>query len=132
MANNTGNNLEILMNKIEDFVSSKTVVGEAVKIGEVTLVPLVDVSVGVGAGGAENGAGGGALGAKITPSAVLSISNGSVNLVNIKNKDAVSKLIDMAPGIAAKLNFGSGFGKKDSKDTEEVKETVFEEKTIVE
>lgn len=60
MANNTGNNLEILMNKIEDFVSSKTVVGEAVKIGEVTLVPLVDVSVGVGAGGAENGAGGGA------------------------------------------------------------------------
>ena len=132
MANNTGNNLEILMNKIEDFVSSKTVVGEAVKVGEVTLVPLVDVSVGVGAGGAENGAGGGALGAKITPSAVLAISNGSVQLVNIKNQDAVSKLIDMAPGIAAKLNFGSGFGKKDSKDTEEVKETVFEEKTIVE
>ena len=132
MANNTGNNLEILMNKIEDFVSSKTVVGEAVKIGEVTLVPLVDVSVGVGAGGDENGAGGGALGAKITPSAVLAISNGSVQLVNIKNQDAVSKLIDMAPGIAAKLNFGSGFGKKDSKDTEEVKETVFEEKTIVE
>ena len=132
MANNTGNNLEILMNKIEDFVSSKTVVGEAVKIGEVTLVPLVDVSVGVGAGGAENGAGGGALGAKITPSAVLAISNGSVQLVNIKNQDAVSKLIDMAPGIAAKLNFGSGFGKKDSKDTEEVKETVFEEKTVVE
>ena len=132
MANNTGNNLEILMNKIEDFVSSKTVVGEAVKIGEVTLVPLVDVSVGVGAGGAENGAGGGALGAKITPSAVLAISNGSVQLVNIKNQDAVSTLIDMAPGIAAKLNFSSGFGKKDSKDTEEVKETVFEEKTIVE
>ena len=132
MANNTGNNLEILMNKIEDFVSSRTVVGEAVKIGEVTLVPLVDVSVGVGAGGAENGAGGGALGAKITPSAVLAISNGSVQLVNIKNQDAVSKLIDMAPGIAAKLNFSSGFGKKDSKDTEEVKETVFEEKTIVE
>ena len=132
MANNTGNNLEILMNKIEDFVSSKTVVGEAVKIGEVTLVTLVDVSVGVGAGGAENGAGGGALGAKITPSAVLAISNGSVQLVNIKNQDAVSKLIDMAPGIAAKLNFSSGFGKKDSKDTEEVKETVFEEKTIVE
>lgn len=132
MANNTGNNLEILMNKIEDFVSSKTVVGEAVKIGEVTLVPLVDVSVGVGAGGAENGAGGGALGAKITPSAVIAISNGSVQLVNIKNQDAVSKLIDMAPGIAAKLNFSSGFGKKDSKDTEEVKETVFEEKTIVE
>ena len=123
MANNTGNNLEILMNKIEDFVSSKTVVGEAVKIGEVTLVPLVDVSVGVGAGGAENGAGGGALGAKITPSAVLAISNGSVQLVNIKNQDAVSKLIDMAPGIAAKLNFSSGFGKNDCGIIEEAYDT---------
>ncbi len=130
MANNTVNNLEILMNKIEDFVSSKTVVGEALKVGDVTLIPLVDVSVGVGAGGAENGAGGGGLGAKITPSAVIAIVNGSVQLVNIKNQDAVSKLIDMAPGIAAKLNFGSAFGKKNSDDAKE--ETVFEEKTIVE
>lgn len=129
MANNTGNNLEILMNKIEDFVSSKTVVGEAVKVGEVTLIPLVDVSVGVGAGGAENGNGGGALGAKITPSAVIAIVNGSVQMVNIKNQDAVSKLIDMAPGIAAKLNFGSAFGKKDAG---EKKETVFEEETFFE
>ena len=114
MANNTGNNLEILMNKIEDFVSSKTVVGEAVKIGEVTLVPLVDVSVGVGAGGAENGAGGGALGAKITPSAVLAISNGSVQLVNIKNQDTITKILDMIPDVVDRFTSG-----KEEKMTEE-------------
>ena len=128
MASELGNNLEILMNKMEDFVSSKTVVGDPVTIGEVTLIPLVDVSVGVGSGSGTNGAGGGGLGAKITPSAVLAIADGRVQLVNIKNQDAVSKLVDMVPGIAAKLNFGSAFGKK--KDEEEPVE--FEEKTVVE
>ena len=129
MENGIGNNLEILMDQMDNFVSSKTVVGEPVVVGEVTLIPLVDVSVGVGAGGANNGAGGGGLGAKIMPSAVIAISNGTVQLVNIKNQDAVSKLIDMAPGIAAKLNFGSAFGKKEEKEEKTVK---FEEKTVVE
>ena len=130
MANEVGNNLEILMDKMENFVSSKTVVGEPVKVGDVTLIPLVDVSVGIGAGGANNGGGGGGLGAKITPSAVIAITNGGVQLVNIKNQDAVSKLIDMAPGIASKLNFGA-FGKKEDKPAEESKVT-FEETTVVE
>ena len=128
MANEMGNNLEILMDKMEGFVSSKTVVGEPVKVSAVTLIPLVDISVGLGAGGGNNGSGGGGLGAKIMPSAVIAVSDNGVQLVNIKNQDAVSKLIDMAPGIAAKLNFGSGFGKK-NEDKEKVE---FETKTVVE
>lgn len=135
MANETGNNLEILFGKMEEFVSSKTVVGDAVKIGDVTLLPLVDVTVGVGAGGGDKGQGGGGLGAKIVPSAVIAIYNGNVQLINIKNQDAVSKLIDMAPGIASKLNFGSAFRKKDDEDfTEEPveKKVRFEEKTVTE
>ncbi len=134
MASETGNNLEILFGKMEEFVSSKTVVGDAIKIGDVTLLPLVDVTVGVGAGGGDKGQGGGGLGAKIMPSAVIAIYNGNVQLINIKNQDAVSKLIDMAPGIAAKLNFGSAFRKKDDDNTDETveKKVRFEEKTVTE
>ena len=58
MANEVGNNLDILFNKMENFISSKTVVGDAVKVGEVTLIPLVDVNVGVAAGAGEKGQGG--------------------------------------------------------------------------
>lgn len=125
-------NLQVLFDRMEDFVSTKTVVGEAIHVGDVTLLPLVEVSVGVGAGGneksnADMGAGG--LGAKITPSAVIAIVNGGVQLINIKNQDAVSKLIDMAPGVVSKLNFGA-FGKKEQ---ETPAETVrFEEQVIVE
>ena len=127
MANEVGNNLDILFNKMENFISSKTVVGDAVKVGEVTLIPLVDVNVGVAAGAGEKGQGGGGLGAKIMPSAVIAIYNGNVQLINIKNQDAISKLIDMAPSIVSKLNFGSAFGKK-SDEKDEVEEEVVEKK----
>ena len=127
MSNEVGNNLDILFNKMENFISSKTVVGDAVKVGEVTLIPLVDVNVGVAAGAGEKGQGGGGLGAKIMPSAVIAIYNGNVQLINIKNQDAISKLIDMAPSIVSKLNFGSAFGKK-SDDKDDVEEEVVEKK----
>lgn len=134
MSNSLNNSLDVLFGKMENFISTKTVVGEAVTIGDVTLLPLIEVSVGVGAGaneGEKKDSGFGGLGAKIIPSAVLAIHNGNVELINIKNQDAINKLIDMAPGVASKLNFGSMFGKKEesTKPKEEVK---FEEKIVVE
>ena len=37
------------------------------------------------------------MGGKITPSAVLVIQNGTTKLVNIKNQDSVTKVLDMVP-----------------------------------
>jgi len=104
-------NLQELFSRVEQFVNTKTVVGEPVHFGDVILVPLVDVSFGVGTAlvatkeGADSG--GGALGAKMTPSAVVVISGGTVQLVNIKNQESVNKLLDMVPGVLSKI-----FGKK--------------------
>jgi len=114
-------NMEVLFNKMENFVSTKTVVGEPVNIGGVIIVPLVDVAFGMGSGAheaSEDGktkkeAGGGGLGGKITPSAVLVIMNDTVQLVNVKNQDSVNKLIDMVPGILSKMNLGALFAKKE-------------------
>ncbi len=131
MAKEFDASLNTLFEKVDDLVSTKTVVGDAIVLGDLTLLPLIEVGVGVGLGGKENGGTSGGMGAKITPSAVLAIQNGSVQLINIKNQDAVSKLIDMAPGVVNKLNFGAIFGNRGKKDEEE--ETItFEEETIVE
>jgi uncharacterized spore protein YtfJ len=125
--------VDVLFNKVEDLVSTKTVVGEAIVIGDLTLLPLIEVAVGAGAGAKENVNAAGGVGAKITPSAVLVIHNGSVQTLNIKNQDAVSKLIDMAPGVVNKLNFGSIFGNRDNKAPQEEDSTVkFEEEVIIE
>jgi len=116
MNNTVNESLKMLFSKMEEFVSTKTVVGEPVHIGEVILIPLVDVTFGVGTGISKEDAGGGGAGAKMNPAAVIVISKGTVQLVNVKNQESVSKLIDMVPGILSKLNLGSFFGKKDKQD----------------
>ncbi len=80
----------------------KTVVGDAIHIGDTIILPLVDVSFAVGAGAfnadkKEKGAGG--IGGKMTPSAVLVIQNGHTKLVNIKTQDTITKLLDMVPDV---------------------------------
>jgi len=91
-----------MMQGMESFLSSKTVVGEPTQAGDTTIIPLVDVAFGVGAGSAsqekKNGGAGGMTG-KMSPSAVLVIKNGQVRLVNIKNQDTVTKIIDMVPDL---------------------------------
>ena len=100
-SNNTfRNTVESLFKGMDSFITTKTVVGDAIHIGDTIILPLVDVSFGVGAGAfsqekKNNGAGG--MGGKITPSAVLVIQNGTTKLVNIKNQDGVTKILDMVP-----------------------------------
>lgn len=130
MGKDFNESVNVLFNKVEDLVSTKTVVGEAIVIGDLTLLPLIEVAVGVGAGAKENINAAGGVGAKITPSAILVIQNGSVQTINVKNQDAVSKLIDMAPGVVNKLNFGAVFGNRDKKEPQE--DIKFEEEVVVE
>lgn len=105
--NNTFNStVESLFKGMDSFITTKTVVGDAIHIGDTIILPLVDVSFGVGAGAfaqdkKNNGAGG--MGGKITPSAVLVIQNGTTKLVNIKNQDGVTKLLDMVPDFVNKF-----------------------------
>jgi len=106
-----------MLQNIDKYASSKTVVGEPVHFGNVIIVPLVDVSFGAGAGGTSGGGAGGGLGAKVSPSAVLVIVNDTVQLVNVKNQESVNKLIDLVPGVIAKIK--DFFSKNDDEETNE-------------
>ena len=105
--------VDALFKGMDSFVTTKTVVGQAMEVGEVTIVPLADVSFGIGAGAfASNGKNndGGGLGGKITPSAILIIGkDGSTKLVRTdEREDLVSRLVGMAPGIINKFTAKSG------------------------
>ncbi len=104
--NNFSGVIESLMKGMNTVLSTKTVVGEATKVGDTIIVPLVDVSFGVGAGasaGDKKNGGGGGFSGKLTPSAVLVIKNGTTKLVNIKNQDTMTKVLDMIPDIVDKI-----------------------------
>lgn len=115
--------VESLFKGMDAFISAKTVVGEPVTVKDTIILPLVDVSFGVGAGAftgnSKNNAGGGMSG-KLSPSAVLVIQDGATKLVNIKNQDSVTKILDMVPDL---INKFTGKDKK-VKDDEEIDEAV--------
>lgn len=104
--NNFNTTVQSLFKGMDSFITTKTVIGDAVHIGDTIILPLVEVTFGVGAGAfnqdKKNNAGGG-LGGKITPSAVLVIQNGSAKLVNVKNQDWITKIIDMVPELVDKF-----------------------------
>lgn len=48
--NNFRTTVESLFKGMDSFITTKTVVGEAITVGDTIILPLVDVSFGVGAG----------------------------------------------------------------------------------
>lgn len=118
--NSFNNTVESLFKGMDNFITTKTVIGDAVRFEDGTIVlPLVDVSFAVAAGAftddtAKKNNGGGGMGGKIQPSAVLVIKDGNSKLVNVKNQDGITKLLDMVP------EFMEKFKKKD--EAEEDKE----------
>ena len=128
MADNSFNNtVESLFKGMDSFITTKTVVGDAIHIGDTIILPLVDVSFAVGAGAfSENGKnnGGGGMGGKITPSAVLVINKSGTKLVNVRNQDAITKILDMIPDLAEKF---TGKGKEDECSSEELEHILKQE-----
>ena len=119
-----------LFKGMDAFLSAKTVVGEAVHVNDTIILPLVDVSFGVGAGAfagdKKNNAGGG-MGGKMSPSAVLVIQNGATKLVNIKNQDTVTKILDMVPDVVDRITGKFGDVKMDDDIDEAISDVTDEE-----
>ena len=122
--NNFVSTVESLFKGMDSFITTKTVVGDAIKVDEnTTILPLVDVTFGVGAGAFANGEkksnnGGGGMSGKITPSSVLVIQNGVAKVVNVnvKEQDGISKIIDMVPELIN--NFKNKKSDKKEEETE--------------
>lgn len=114
MADQFNGVVESLLRGMDSVISTKTVIGEAKQVGDTIILPLVDVTFGVGAGafsGEKKNSGGGGMSGKMTPSAVLVIQNGTTRLVNIKNQDSMTKILDMVPELVDK------FTRKKDKET---------------
>ena len=124
---NFSTTMETLLKNVDSVLSTKTVVGEAKQVGDTVIIPLVDVSFGIAAGGnsgdRKNGAGGGLTG-KMTPSAVLVIKDGHTKLVNIKNQDTLTKIVDLVPDLLDKISTK----KADMPDNDEATDIAFPDK----
>ena len=129
--NNFNSVMTSLLKGVDSVLSTKTVVGEPINVGDTILVPLVDVSFGLGAGAGnqdKKASGGGGVGGKMSPSAILVIQNGKTKLINIKQQDGVTKILDMVPDLVDKFTHKND----DMISDEEAKEVAFPEGEVVE
>ena len=99
--------IDSLMKGADAVFSAKTVVGEPVRIDDTIILPLVDISFG---------------------SAVLVIKNGTSKLVNVKNQDAITKILDLVPDVVDKIS--DMINKKDMPSDKEVIEKAFPEEDV--
>ena len=115
--------IDTLFRGMDQFVNTKTVVGEPVQVGDTIIVPLVDVTCGMAAGSFAEGVkqkqrGGGRHERQNEPQRRAGDSGGVTKLVNVKNQDAITKVIDMAPDFINKFLGEAGCVRRDSPDCE--------------
>ena len=95
-----------LFDGMDGFLSAKPVVGEPIKVNDTTLIPLVDVSFGIGAGAigktrSDNAFGG--LGGKMSPTAVMVIKNGFVQILPVHDDSSLASVMNKIPGLVDKV-----------------------------
>ena len=118
MTEGVNKQVEMLFEKLKDFITSKTVVGEEIKVGKLTLIPIIEVTFGMGSGTGgkdQEGSGGGiGMGVKARPSAFIVIKDEEVELLSLHKPGSLEKLIEKFPEIMEK--FPRKPGKREGKE----------------
>lgn len=113
--------LETIIERLRKLASTETVIGEPVTVGDVTILPVIRVSVGFAAGGGEGmgtsdksdkssgegRGGGGGGGASISPVGFIVYDGQKVQFVNV-SKGKIDSLIDTVPELLNKLGISKG------------------------
>ena len=109
-----GVTIQALFKGMEGLVQSKTVVGEPIEAGGALIIPLIEISAGLASGALVNNSasknknnGAGAMSAKMSPVALLIIQDGRTRLVNVKNQDVFTRLLDLIPEAIEKVKQGA-------------------------
>ena len=133
---NIGDAIRQALSEVSSLADSQTIIGDPMSVGEVTLIPVSKVSIGVGIGGGtygketSNGAGAGGTGLTVSPVAFIVVDKfGSTSILNIGSEPNFSKIsgtvceidkaLDNVPDIIDKVK--KIFKKK--KDSGEIEET---------
>ena len=104
-------NLDAIFSHLENMFKAKTVIGDPIVIGEVTLVPVVNVTFGIGTGGGEGkdskeqeaGGIGAGTGARLIPAAVIVIKGDQVSMLPVSGRSSVENIMEMVPEVLGKL-----------------------------
>lgn len=129
MSSNASEILTTVLDKLRDFAKSETIIGAPVHIDNVTILPVIRVSVGFAAGSGEGSnnneksgnkgvGGGGGGGAVVSPVGFIVYDGEKVQFVGT-SKGKIDSLFDTIPEILSKLGItkkGKGAAKAETEE----------------
>ncbi len=103
--------------RLKEIANSDLVVGEAIRLGEVTIVPLSQVGIGFGGGGGggrdtkskkgpggQGSGGGSGGGGGVTPIAVAVFRSGSVEILKVPSKPSpMGRFLERIPDLIDRI-----------------------------
>ena len=99
-----------LMDELKTVARTETILGQEIKVGEFTLIPVSRISLGVGAGGCqgkdnkkEGEGGGGGGGVMVTPVAFIVIKGDEISFHGIKRGGALDGFFEHLPDLTEKI-----------------------------
>ena len=112
-----GDLMSSIVEKVREIADTNTIIGQAITAGDVTIIPISRLSVGVGSGGPEFGSkhkkpednscfgGGAGAGINLIPVGFLVIKDGSVRLLPVAPPAAttVDRVVEMVPEAIDKI-----------------------------
>ena len=115
---NVAESIGVLFEHLGKMLSAKTIFGEPLSIGDVTLIPVVDIAFGAGAGGGScqekrGDGGGGGAGARVTASAVIVVRDSQVQVMKLKQAAPIDRILEMVPDLLESLKKDKPNGPKD-------------------
>ncbi len=115
--------IKTALDQINYIAKTETVIGEPIRAGSVTLIPVSKISIGFAAGGAgdekKSGSGAGTGGGvTITPVAFISIIDDRVQVHPFeKNDPSLAKILSLAPDLIKQASKFMGKKSKDKNDS---------------
>lgn len=100
--------LSVLLREFQKYGATDSVIGKELHIGEITIVPVSKLSLGVGAGAGMNNkkteerGGGGGGGLKVEPVAFLVVQKDRVSLLGLGKKGPLDTLSEQIPDLLNK------------------------------
>ena len=118
--------------KIREMVDANTVVGEAIIAGDITMIPISNISIGLGSGGVDVAgkspksgdgnvlSGGIGAGIKITPVAFLVVKGDTVKMLPMAQpaNGPLGRVVEMVPDLVEKVSEFIESRKKDGDEAE--------------
>ncbi len=125
-----------IFEEFKQMITTESVIGEPMYLGDATIVPFVDITFGFGTGtsGADGQNGGGAGGGKMSPTAVLILKGERMELFSIKNavsSTTMDRVLNLVPEVISRFQKKKEIREEARAAAEqEIRETMAEEETL--